>query len=108
MLFKSVFVVFVLLVLSVGVVSAEYRFKDGTKIEVQWYEKAGQILNENVCFNYQDDKRQYPQCRKKAVDYFKEECKFYKHKIKTTQQKYRQMYQPEMEKFCTAAETYKP
>jgi len=88
--------------------AAEYRFKDGTKIEVQWYEKKGLILNEHVCFNYKTDKIKLQQCRHQAKNYFKEECEFYTDKIKKTQKKYRDMYTGEQEKFCKASETYKP
>ena len=87
---------------------ADFRFSDGSKIEVQWYEKNGEILNEHVCFNYKDDKRKLKQCRKKAKDYFKEECKFFTDKVKHSKKKYRDMYKPDQAKFCNASEVYKP
>jgi hypothetical protein len=87
---------------------AEYRFSDGSKIEIQWYEKEGAILTDKVCFNYQDDSRKYRQCRKKAIDYFKEECRYYEDKIRNTPRKYRSLYEPELNKFCNASESYSP
>ena len=100
------------LVLCVGLVPgsalAEYRFHDGSEMEIQWYEKEGLILPEKVCFNYKKSRSQYRQCRRKAVDYFEQECEFYTEKIRTTHQKYRAMYKPEKDKFCTASDVYEP
>jgi hypothetical protein len=87
---------------------SEFRFRDGNKIEIQWYEQEGAIIDKHVCFNYKEDDRKFRQCRKKAVDYFAEECKFYKDKIKTTPRKYKKMYEPDMNKFCGASESYRP
>ena len=87
---------------------AEYRFSDGSKIEIQWYEREGLILTDRVCFNYKEDSRKYRQCRRKAVDYFREECRYYEDKIRNTPRKYRSMYEPDKNKFCSASESYKP
>ena len=98
--------IFMLVVISNA--AAEFRFKDGSEIEVQWYEKKGLILNKYVCFNYKTDKIELQQCRHQAKNYFKEECKFYTDKIKNTEKKYREMYKGEQEKFCQASESYRP
>ena len=87
---------------------SEFLFRDGSKIEIQWYEKEGEILNKDVCFNYKSDYRKYRQCRKNAVDYFRDECNFYTSKVKKSPRKYREMYVPEMDKFCNAHNTYDP
>lgn len=110
-MFRSFLVFFSLVVLLAGFIStaySEFRFSDGSKIQIQWYEQAGTILNDQVCFNYRDVKRKYEQCRKKAVKYFKEECDFYTDKVRNSPRKYRDMYIPEQEKFCDAHETYEP
>lgn len=97
------------LVLTVfGLSWSEYRFRDGTEIEVQWYEQEGEILSEHVCFNYKEDARKYRECRKKAKDYFSEECEFYTDKIKQTQKKYKYIYHQDQQKFCNASKTYTP
>ena len=31
---------------------SEFRFRDGNKIEIQWYEQEGAIIDNHVCFNY--------------------------------------------------------
>ncbi|PLX79714.1 MAG: hypothetical protein C0615_02000 [Desulfuromonas sp.] len=88
--------------------SEEY-FRDGSKIDIQWYETdEGNILFEKVCFNYENNERKLEQCRREAEDYFKEECAFFKKKIKNTHQKYRHIYFPDRAKFCKAAESYEP
>lgn len=102
------FLVFVLITATALDAFSEFRFRDGNKIEIQWYEKEGAIIDKHVCFNYKEDERKYRQCRKKAVDYFVEECKFYKDKIKATPRKYREMYEPEKNKFCNASQSYQP
>ena len=89
-------------------VFSESMFSDGSKIEIQWYEKEGLILTKHVCFNYLEDAKKYRECREKAEDYFEEECEFYESKMKSTPQKYRSMYEPELKKFCTASEQYSP
>ena len=106
-IFLLIFVNFTLLATAYDA-KAEFRFRDGTKIEIQWYEKEGAILNQHVCFNYKKNERKYKQCRKKAVEYFKEECDFYKDKIRATQRKYRSMYEPEKDKFCNTSDSYRP
>ena len=87
---------------------SESMFSDGSKIEIQWYEKEGLILVKYVCFNYEKDEKKYRECREKAEDYFEDECEFYESKMKNTPQKYRSMYEPELKKFCTASEKYRP
>ena len=108
---RSIFILFLLIsMLAITQISAfsESMFSDGSKIEIQWYEKEGQILVKYVCFNYEEDQKKYRECRDKAEDYFKEECEFYENKMKSTAQKYRSLYEPELKKFCTASEKYKP
>lgn len=110
-MFRCLMVVLSLVVFFAGFSStaySEFRFTDGSKIEIQWYEQAGTIRNGDVCFNYKDDNRKYKQCRKKAVKYFKEECAFYTDKVRNSPRKYRDMYIPEQEKFCNAHEAYEP
>ena len=111
MFFRSIslflLVVFFLMTTTLNAFS-EFRFRDGNKIEIQWYEQEGVIIDKHVCFNYKNDNRKFRQCRKKAVDYFAEECEFYKDKIKSTPRKYREMYEPEMKKFCNASQSYQP
>ena len=87
---------------------SELQFRDGSRIEIQWYEKEGKILNKDVCFNYKNENRKYKQCRKKAVNYFRDECDFYSSKVKNSPRKYRDMYVPEKDKFCNAHNTYEP
>ena len=106
---------FLLAVLVVGLLSSyasvaysEFQFRDGSKIEIQWYEEEGLILNDEVCFNYKNDYRKYRLCRKKAVDYFRDECDFYTSKVRNSPRKYRDMYVPEKDKFCSAHESYEP
>ncbi|PLY03171.1 MAG: hypothetical protein C0623_02195 [Desulfuromonas sp.] len=89
-------------------VNAEYRFTDGTEMDIQWYEQENKILNNKVCFNYEKDRRKYRQCRRKAKDYFREECDFYEIKIRNTKKKKRHIYQDDKEKFCSAFESYQP
>ena len=111
MLYRSIlFYVFIFILLASTTVKAdsEFNFRDGQKIEIQWYEKEGEILDQHVCFNYKEDERKFRQCRKEAVQYFEDECEFYSQKFKSTSQKYRQMYEPEMNKFCNASQRYEP
>jgi len=83
-------------------------FHDGSEIEIQWYEKQGLIINEQVCFNYKNERMKYKECRKKASTYFADECEFYTDKIEKTQKKYQDLYEGEKNKFCSASETYTP
>ena len=88
--------------------AAGYTFEDGSRMQIQWYERNGHIATRYVCFNYSSDEDKFEQCREKAVEYFREECEYYTDKVSKTKKKYADMYIPQRDMFCQASKNYKP
>ena len=77
-------------------------------LNVYWKERGHQIRLETVCFNYGENTSGYRDCRKLASQKFKDECQRFTELYHDSRPYYDKTYKDEMDKFCPAADEFKP
>lgn len=66
------------------------------------------ILNDSVCYNYREGSIEYRGCRKQARKHFRDRCKFFKEKYRSTKKPYDEEYKVKRDMFCLAGSNFQP